>query len=594
MCDRGWGNSCGGTDPKRLQPVCANGYNHLMDTRYEVRDAQEVWEALADAGLIDPQAIAATGGSYGGGISMALGALRNRQMQPDGTLVPWVSAGGKPMQIAAVAARHPLDRPRLLAAAQRRHARLRRRRSVSGPERRPPIGVMKQSFVAGLYGLGRRTSNYAPAGVRPRRRPDQLVRARSTPASPTTPNPLAARHRRRAHHPPLLVLHRRLDRARADADLQRLDRRPLPARRGDPLLQPHPRRAPGHADLADLPRPRPPARPEQGRRPAILAARQPHAWFDHYVKRTGPSPFQGVQTLTTTCDPASPAAHRSLDDLATDGPDLARRSPPARSASRRAAAKTIVAPAPTRRRRPGLRPDRRRRRLRHRRRAPTRPASPPTGSTRPPAGGYTLMGSPTVVASIAAPRPPPRSPPACSTSPPTATETLVARGLYRPDRRAGPQVFQLHPTAGASPTGHVAKLELLPADVAVRPRLQRPGCRSPSPTCELRLPVVEQPGTGPVQAPAAEGPAARLRARPGLHAVTPIEIVLVTGRQKPGGRRGVGAANGKYGGQRHPGCGTERCRSESASMTTPCASASAMCWKRAVTSSARELPASTA
>ena len=48
MSDRGWGLSCGGTDPKRTQPVCANGYNHLMDTRFEVRDAQEVFEALAD------------------------------------------------------------------------------------------------------------------------------------------------------------------------------------------------------------------------------------------------------------------------------------------------------------------------------------------------------------------------------------------------------------------------------------------------------------------------------------------------------------------------------------------------------------------
>ena len=57
MSDRGWGMSCSNADPKRLLPVCANGYNHLMDTRYEVRDAQEVWEALADAGLIAPQAI---------------------------------------------------------------------------------------------------------------------------------------------------------------------------------------------------------------------------------------------------------------------------------------------------------------------------------------------------------------------------------------------------------------------------------------------------------------------------------------------------------------------------------------------------------
>ena len=81
MSDRGWGNSCGGTDPKRTQPVCQNGYNHLMDTRFEVRDAQQVFEALADRaatgatggeGLIDPQAIGVTGSSYGGGISACL------------------------------------------------------------------------------------------------------------------------------------------------------------------------------------------------------------------------------------------------------------------------------------------------------------------------------------------------------------------------------------------------------------------------------------------------------------------------------------------------------------------------------------------
>src|SRR3954470_7168467 len=31
MSDRGWGNSCGGSDPDRLNPtICGQGYNHLM------------------------------------------------------------------------------------------------------------------------------------------------------------------------------------------------------------------------------------------------------------------------------------------------------------------------------------------------------------------------------------------------------------------------------------------------------------------------------------------------------------------------------------------------------------------------------------
>src|SRR5882757_4904137 len=40
MSDRGWGNSCGGQDPDRPSAQCSKGYNHLMDDRYEVRDAQ--------------------------------------------------------------------------------------------------------------------------------------------------------------------------------------------------------------------------------------------------------------------------------------------------------------------------------------------------------------------------------------------------------------------------------------------------------------------------------------------------------------------------------------------------------------------------
>jgi hypothetical protein len=89
-----------------------------MDTRYEVRDAQEVFEALADQaadgatageGLIDPQAIGAMGSSYGGGLSVALGGLKDRKMlgahegspNADGHLIPWVSTGGKAMRVAA-------------------------------------------------------------------------------------------------------------------------------------------------------------------------------------------------------------------------------------------------------------------------------------------------------------------------------------------------------------------------------------------------------------------------------------------------------------------------------------------------------------
>src|SRR3954447_20766979 len=97
MGDRGWGDSCGGQSQTRLteaQACAQHGYNHLMDTRYEVRDAQTFMAQLADQAsdgttLVDRKRIGATGGSYGGGLSMALAALKDRVMLPGGTFMPW-------------------------------------------------------------------------------------------------------------------------------------------------------------------------------------------------------------------------------------------------------------------------------------------------------------------------------------------------------------------------------------------------------------------------------------------------------------------------------------------------------------------------
>ncbi|HLM31789.1 MAG TPA: hypothetical protein VK326_09035, partial [Solirubrobacterales bacterium] len=61
--------------------------------------------------------------------------------------------------------------------------------------------------------------------------------------------------------------------------------------------------------------------------------------------------------------------------------------------------------------------------------------------------------------------------------------------------------FQLHPNAWRFEAGHVPKLELLPADAPYgrSSNGQQPIGVS---NLELRLPVLEQPGTGPVTAPA--------------------------------------------------------------------------------------------
>src|SRR5690349_8845043 len=73
ITDRGFGESCGTQAARDADPGgCAHGYVHLMDTRYEVRDAQELIGELVDDGVVDPAHIGATGNSYGGGQAVAL------------------------------------------------------------------------------------------------------------------------------------------------------------------------------------------------------------------------------------------------------------------------------------------------------------------------------------------------------------------------------------------------------------------------------------------------------------------------------------------------------------------------------------------
>ena len=505
MSDRGWGNSCGGTDPNRLLPVCAEGYNHLMDTRYEVRDAQEVWEALADAGLIDPQAIASTGGSYGGGISMALGALRNRQMQPDGTLVPWVSAGGKAMQIAAVQPDIPWTD--LAYSLQPNGATLDYVADAPylGPNGDRRIGVMKQSFVAGLYALGQATSNYAPPGADPDADLTQWY-ASINAGEPYDENPLSQDiiDEVTSHHSsyyiddsvapaPMLISNGWTDDLFPPDEAIRFYNRTRTNHPATPIsliFTSH-----GH---------------QRGQNKDIdgdWRNTQTHAWFDHYVKHTGAEPFQGVQTLTTTCPDTEPSggATGDFDDLAADTPFRA----PSWAALAPGEVRFDSADAQTIQPGPGDGASQ-----------AFDPISGPgacataseSSSDSPgaatyrldpaPAGGYTLMGSPTIVASITASSPTSQVAARLVDVAPDGAETLVARGLYRPTADAK-QVFQLHPNGWRFAKDHIAKLQLLPSD-APYGRTSNGQAPVTVSDLELRLPVVESPGTAPVKAPAAK------------------------------------------------------------------------------------------
>ncbi len=158
MTDRGFHESCGSAASRAAAgSACDDGYIRLIDNRYEVRDAQEFAGQLADEGLVEPQKIGAVGGSYGGGMSMALGALRDRMVMPDYSLVPWKSPDGKPMRIAAAAPDIPWTDLSYSLVPNGEHARLRRRRplhraaSGSRSSRWSPASTTRARTAPGIY-----------------------------------------------------------------------------------------------------------------------------------------------------------------------------------------------------------------------------------------------------------------------------------------------------------------------------------------------------------------------------------------------------------------------------------------------------------
>jgi hypothetical protein len=113
--------------------------------------------------------------------------------------------------------------------------------------------------------------------------------------------------------------------------------------------------------------------------------------------------------------------------------------------------------------------------------------------------GYTLLGSPTVIAKLSVTGQFPFiAERLWDVDPATGNETLVARGVYRLDSSApnGLQVFQLHPGAWHFAAGHIPKLELLGQDSPYVRTSNGQFSISVS-DLQLRLPVHEAPGTVP-------------------------------------------------------------------------------------------------
>jgi len=482
MSDRGFG-PCGAKPPPLR--CLDGGWVRLMDTRYEVRDAQYFAGLLVDEGVADREGIAATGGSYGGGLSMALAALKNRIMLPDGSYAPWTSPGGTPLSLAAAAPEIPWTDLAYSLMPNGRTLDYVADAPYQGPAGDASIGVMKLTYVNGLFASGLAAGLYAP----PLLDPDaDLVTwlALITAGEPYDQNPLTRGilDEITAHHSsyyiddsvepaPLLISNGWTD------DL-------FPA---DEAIRFYNRTRSRHPDadvslfFLDYGHQR-----GQGKDADETLLRQHQDEFFAHHLAGGSAPPGGVTTLTQTCPGSAPSqGPYSANEWSQIAPGEVRMEP--------AATQTILPVVPTDVA-PGLAFD---------------PISGAGACARAdgadqlgaaayrldpaPAGGYTLMGAPTVIADFTAPSLAAQVAARLLDVAPDGQETLVARGLWRPKTGGTPvrEVFQLHPNGYRFEAGHVAKLELLPADVPFSrvTNVQPPVIVQ---NLELRLPVLEEPG----------------------------------------------------------------------------------------------------
>ncbi|MFI4985654.1 MAG: CocE/NonD family hydrolase [Solirubrobacterales bacterium] len=161
---RGWGNSCGSAESRKEAKGCSEGWIRLSDQRYEARDTQYLLGLLADEKITKRTTIGVTGISYGGGQSIELADLKNRIRLPSGEFAPWTSPKGLKLEIKAAFPRWPWSD---LVDALEPNGRFLDTEIAPFGQSYEPIGVEIQSYNSGLYILANLTGYIAPAGKDP-------------------------------------------------------------------------------------------------------------------------------------------------------------------------------------------------------------------------------------------------------------------------------------------------------------------------------------------------------------------------------------------------------------------------------------------
>jgi Acetyl xylan esterase (AXE1) len=478
---RGFGDSCGSAASRAAAPdACARGWVHLADSRYEARDSQYLAGLLADQGIALPRRIGVTGGSYGGGQSLTLATLRNRVRLRSGKYVTWRSPKGRRMEIAAAAPQIPWSD--LVAALTPNGGTL--DTEITGPfDDLAPVGIMKLSYQNILYGSGMATGFYSPKGVDPSADLTGWFEAESAGEPYDSNAYVRSLSREIAHYhsayylkmsvPPAPTL---ISNGFTD-DLFPADEA---VRYANKVLAKYPRARIAQLHF-DYGHPRGQGKPDD----VALLSKRTHDWFDHYLKGRKVKVLRGAEALTQTCprDAPSGGPYRASSWDALSRGEVRYSS---------AGAKTVLSSSGSQAVSRAIDP------ITGQGACASTPAADETGTASyrlaaATGGGYTLLGSPVVRARFAVTgRDPALAMRLWDVAPGGATQTLVARGLYRP-RKGSRQVFQLHPNGWHFAAGHVPKLELVGRDSPYGRPSNFDWSISVS-DLELRLPVHDKPG----------------------------------------------------------------------------------------------------
>jgi hypothetical protein len=503
ITDRGWGSSCGkpSSPANTVKPApCEKGYIHLMSRAYEVRDVQTLLGKLADEGVINPQAIGATGGSYGGGMSLQLGSLKDRVELPNHELVPWESPGGKAMKIAATAPEFPwTDISQALEpnGSTLDYVANSPYKGILGDHR---FGIEKNNWNASLYSAGQVLGYYGPTTD-----PEANLTGWHNfdiTGGPYDGEPLAIQQEEQlVYHSPYYT-----DLSEPPApslmengwndDLFPVDET---VKYYNKVRASYPNQAIKLFDLDLGHNPRSATTVSTADVGKLQTAQ--NAWFAYFLKGEGsePSDSHGGATAIVNFCPQT-AGGSGTEVKAANWASLTPGE--VRYASE--AEQTIQAPgtAPTTSFTSGT--------LCTTQAAGDNASAATYKLAEAPASGFTIVGSPTVIAEF--------STPGANDQviarlydvnvPGGGTQQLIGRQTYRPLNPGGgfsKQVFQLHPQAWKIASGHVVKLELLVQDSTYARTSSSPHSVQVK-NLELRLPTTDAPGSaeGLVQTPLAK------------------------------------------------------------------------------------------